>query len=131
MRREDGKDGAVYRAPQFFVAVGAPSGWEAAVFDHFHAVVRTICSKLRKSTQSSSADQVGGSTYSFEIWDGHPLASEVLGALERFRREHSALRERVRAHNAAASKPAARFGVVVYGGQTVWSVDDGKESTDV
>jgi hypothetical protein len=46
-------------------------------------------------------------------------------------KEYSALRERVRTHNESASKPASRFAVVVYGGQTVWSLDDGKESSDV
>jgi hypothetical protein len=122
---------ATYQTSHFLIPIGASSGWEGAVFDHFHAVVRTICAKLRRTTGSSATDQIGGSTYSFEVWDGHPLAEEVLGTLRRFRETHSALRERVRAHNAKHPKPAARFGVVVYGGQTVWDVEDGKESSDV
>jgi len=129
--REESESGVVYEASKFLVAVGASSGWEAAVFDHFHAVVRTICEKLRRSTQSSPSDQVGGSTYSFEVWDGHPLADEVTGMLKRFRAEYSALRERVRAYNESSSKPASRLAVVVYGGQTVWSLDEEKESSDV
>jgi len=128
--REEGESGLVHRASKFVIPVGSSSGWEAAVFDHFHAVVRTICEKLRRSAQSSASDQVGGSTYSFEVWDGHPLADEVTGMLRRFRGEYSSLRERVRAHNETASKPPSRLAVVVYGGQTVWGLDDGKESPD-
>jgi len=129
--REDTAIGAVYRTSHFFIPVGASSGWEAAVFDHFHAVVRTICAKLRKTTESSARDRIGGSTYSFEVWEGHPLAEEVLDSLRRFREAHSALRERVRAHNEGHPKPAARVGVVVYGGQTIWDVEDAKEKSDV
>jgi hypothetical protein len=120
-----------YQTSRFFVPIGASSGWEAAVFDHFHAVVRTVCAKLRRSTASALRDRIGGSTYSFEVWDGHPHAEEVLDSLQRFREANSDLRERVRAHNDKNPKPAARFGVVVYGGQTIWEVDDGKESSDV
>jgi hypothetical protein len=128
--REDTAAGAVYRTSHFYVPVGASSGWEAAVFDHFHAVVRTICAKLRRTQESSPTDQIGGSTYSFEVWDGHPLEEEVTGALRRFREEYSALRERVRTHNERNPKPARRVGVVVYAGQTIWDIENGKETSN-
>jgi hypothetical protein len=75
----------IYKTQSFIVPVGSPSGWEGAVFDHFHAVVRTIGTKLQRAAGSSPADEIGGSTYSYEIWQGHPLADEVLGTLRRFR----------------------------------------------
>jgi hypothetical protein len=81
-----------YRATRFFVPLGASSGWEAAVFDHYHAVVRTVCAKLRqKGSVSALEDTIGGSTYSLEVWPGHPLQAEVLGALKRFREQTSDL----------------------------------------
>jgi hypothetical protein len=126
VERLDG-DVVRYRAKHFFVSLGTPTGWEAAVFDHFHAVVRTICTKLRRSADPSVADVIGGSTYSFEVWDGHPLAGEVLGTLRRFRDASTTLRERVRAHNDAHPKPAHRTGVVIYAGQTVWDLEEGEE----
>jgi hypothetical protein len=126
--REPDEPQAPYRATRFFVPVGAPSGWEAAVFDHFHAVVRTICEKLRSANESALSDRIGGSTYSFEVWDEHPLADEVMGNLRRFREAQSALRERVRAYNAVHPKPAVRHGVVVYGGQTVWDLQNEEEN---
>ncbi|HVW30209.1 MAG TPA: hypothetical protein VHC69_32845 [Polyangiaceae bacterium] len=127
-RDPDAPEGA-YRTSQFFVPVGAASGWEAAVFDHFHAVVRTICEKLRRANESALPDRIGGSTYSFEIWEGHPFFDEVMGHLRRFREAQSGLRERVRAYNATCAKPAVRQGVTVYAGQTTWDVtEEGDES---
>jgi hypothetical protein len=128
--RRDGPDGASYGTKRFDVAVGAPAGWEAAMFDHFHAVVRTMTTKLRASEQKSTLDDsIGGSTYSFEVWPGHPLAGEVLGALKRFREQHSALRERVKEYNRNdRRRPPVRHGVIVYGGQCAWELEDENET---
>jgi len=119
------RDGNVYSTMNFDVGIGAPAGWEAAIFDHYHAVVRTITTKLRAATGKSALDDsIGGSTYGFEVWPGHPLAPEVLGALRAFREQYSALRERVRAHNQAERhRPVVRQAVVVYGGQCVWELE--------
>lgn len=127
VQREDGPDGTqpTYRATRFIVPLGADSGWEAAVFDHYHAVVRTITAKLHQKPSASAADTVGGSTYTLEVWDGHPMRDEVLGALKRFREQTSELRSRVRAYNERAPRPTLRQGVLIYGGQCVW-----EEATD-
>ena len=70
-----------------------PIGWEAAVFDHFQAVVATICQKLdTKGRKPTTEDEVGGSTYTLEIWPGHPLESEARSQLRRFREGTSELR---------------------------------------
>lgn len=42
---------------------------------------------------------MGGSTYAFDIWPGHPLEAEVKGQLADMRRRASDLRQRVDAHN--------------------------------
>ena len=108
-----------YRASAFVVPLGAASGWEAAILDHYHALVRTICQKLRAVAESSVSDTVGGSTYTFAVWADHPLRDEVLGSLRKFREAFGALRTRVDAHNAEHGVPATYEQVVFYGGQSV------------
>lgn len=131
-RHPDG-DEATYSAPSFFVSLGTPSGWEAAVFDHYHAVVRTVCAKLRQSDgRASSADIVGGSTYSFEVWTGHPFEEKVLSSLQRFRAEFSELRKNVREYNESNDEQPGRRRVIVYGGQCTWEAEDETvDDTDV
>lgn len=119
-----------YSASAFVVPLGAEEGWEAAVLDHFHALVRTICQKLRLAPESSAEDTVGGSTYTFAVWPGHPLRDEVIGSLRRFRQSFGELRARVDAHNATHQVPDDYEQVVFYGGQSVTKQEseDGHET---
>src|SRR5688572_22501438 len=41
---EEGR--AVYRSSKLFIPVDSPAGWEAAVFDHYKAMVNTISARL-------------------------------------------------------------------------------------
>jgi hypothetical protein len=118
---------SVYSAPKLLVPLGARVGWEAAIYDHFQAVVRTISQKLG-SLQSHATDTVGGSTFTYEVWPGHPLREEVLGALARFRHEFDELRNRVRAFNDAHPRPSEWQRVIVYGGQS--STDQQEEENE-
>jgi hypothetical protein len=115
------RDGSTYYdAADFSVPFGARTGWEAAVFDHFQALVQTIAQRLRGGPQAAGLDDlVGGSTYSFDIWPGHPLADEVRGVLRRFREQHTALRARVDEYNRGCTKPADYEQVVAYAGQCI------------
>ncbi len=114
----DGK----YRANELVVPLGSTSGWEAAVFDHFKALVNTITCRLREARDAPRlADRVGGSTYTLEVWPGHPLESEALGTLSRQRSELGELRRRVEEHNAAQPGPSSRTRVVLYVGQCLIS----------
>jgi hypothetical protein len=125
VRREESGSEPLYHAERLVLPLDGRPVWEAAVYDHYHAVVRTICAKLRRGSEGAPADDTeGGSTYSFEVWPGHPLEAKVIGTLRRFREEMSALRGHVRDHNAVHAKPPVRTGVVIYGGQTTWEVDD-------
>src|SRR5262249_49012627 len=74
-----------YSSEELFIPIDASAGWEAAVYDHFHALVSTICAKLELSAGRSDAPPMGGSTYSFTFWPGHPLERELLDSLDRFR----------------------------------------------
>jgi hypothetical protein len=94
-----------YRSRLLFIPLDAAAGWEAAVLDHVHALVRTICQKLGLAPGAQEHEHVGGSTYTFSIWKGHPFADEVLGTLKRFRDEQSALRAKVDAPTRATGSP--------------------------
>jgi hypothetical protein len=116
-------------AAQFFVARDAPSGWEAAVFDHFQALVRTIGARLRAGP--SERETVGGSTYSFDVWPGHPLEAEALSQLQRFRAQSSDLRQRIADYNRAHPHPRVYSAVTLYAGQCVQEECAREETTDV
>jgi hypothetical protein len=112
---------AGYATHDLSVPLRAEAGWEAAVLDHVQAVVQTICQRLQVGASvPRGKERVGGSTYSFDVWDGHPLAGEVEAALARFRAQQGELRERVDAWNREHGRPASYRQVVLYGGQCVF-----------
>jgi hypothetical protein len=106
-----------YHARALVVPLGAPVGWEAAVFDHFKALVTTVLSRLNENRATAVDDQVGGGTYTIDVWSGHPLADEVFGTLGRVRTMLSDLRARVVAINRTEQVPEVHTRVVIYAGQ--------------
>jgi hypothetical protein len=124
-QEQDGTTRYVSRV--LFIPIDASVGWEAAVFDHFHALVSTICAKLGLSPSAKEHDSVGGSTYSFSVWPGHPFEQEVLATLKRFRSEQSALRAKVDTHNQSHGIPARHTKVVTYAGQHL--IDEGEDES--
>lgn len=112
------------------IPLGESQGWEVAVFDHFQAMVTAICTKLRAGRQRAvSSDKIGGSTFSYTVWEGHPHYDEATSFLARFRREGAELREKIaqfnRTHDATLSEPeleretGQRVKVITYAGQTL------------
>jgi len=108
-----------YVARSLVMSPNASEGWEAGMFDHFQAVVKTLCSRLRASAEDEPSPYVGGSTYSLRIWPGHPMEDEVHAALAAFRRKHTDLRRRVQDHNEQHGLPESYEEVVIYGGQCI------------
>jgi hypothetical protein len=106
-----------YSAREFLIAEGAERGWEAAVFDHFQAVVKTIGARLR-SENIPLPGALGGSTYAFDVWPGHPHEAEVLGMLQSLRERTGDLKKKVREYNGAHRRPRRYTEVTFYGGQT-------------
>ncbi len=101
------------------VPLGETRGWEAAVLDHFQAMVAAVSMKLTGGASSGGArDAVGGSTWSLDVSADHPLYEEARGTLARIRTEVEDLRTRIDAHNAAAQRETTER-VVVYVGQYV------------
>ena len=115
----------LYRASALVIPLGAPAGFEAAVFDHFKALVTTVIRRIGTSGSAADSPQrVGGSTYTIDVWDGHPLAEEVFGTLTRLRTELSELRQRVLDYDEQAPAKAPRSRVVIYVGQNVTAEED-------
>jgi hypothetical protein len=126
--REDGENGPRYSANHFFVARGAPSGWEAAIFDHFQALVRTVTARLHAGP--SERETIGGSTYSFDVWKGHPLEEEALDQLRRFRASASDLRQRIADYNRQHSRPRLHLAITLYAGQCVTEEENDANEPD-
>lgn len=122
-------ESATYRAGSLFVPVGAPVGWEAAIFDHFQAMVKTICCRLRDDRPVTNAgDTVGGSTYTLDIWHGHPLEEEACTTLSRLRATLVDLRQRVEAVNGSQGIPEQHNQLILYVGQCM--IDQDADDSD-
>ncbi len=109
-----GADGR-YSSRSLVVPLGVSVGWEAALFDHFQAMVKTLCTRLREGPDPKGV--VGGSTYSFNVWPGHPFEEEARVTLQQFRTRCSDLRKRVQDFNDANGLPDSYEKIVVYAGQ--------------
>ena len=117
-----------YSSSECVIPIGAPAGWEASVFDHYQALVTALCTKLRRAESiTHRGEWVGGSTYSYEVWSGHPHHDEVVGFLQATRDRAAELRTRVDAYNSERVAPPAARRVISYVGQTVIEADEAGE----
>jgi hypothetical protein len=108
-----------------------PQGWEAAVFDHYQAMVGALCAKLEQGSRKAvRSDVIGGSTFGFEVWPGHPHYDEVRGLLSQLRQRCGQLRAEVATYNAEHEAPADKERVVTYVGQNVKSERVNSEDED-
>jgi hypothetical protein len=115
---------AHYHSSEFDVPFGTTQGWETAVLDHFQALVSAISAKLASgAARSRPDDTVGGSTWSLDLWAGHPLEHEALGTLARMRAELDDLRRRVDGHSTAGVPSSQRKRIIYYVGQYVREED--------
>jgi len=104
------------------IGLGDPAGWEAAVFDHYQAMVSALVTKLRVGKRRAElSDKVGGSTFAFYLRADHPMADEVLGFLKTMREAGMDLRRRLDEHDRLHPPPVASdvLRVVSYVGQSV------------
>lgn len=116
-------DDRVYTSARLEIPLGQSHGWEAAVLDHYQALVTAVAIKLGEGAASARlGDLVGGSTWTLDVGKGHPLRDEAVSTLARLRRELEDLRERVDACNVAEPPAEPRERVVVYVGQYVREV---------
>jgi len=112
--------GTFFASDAFDVPLGTMQGWEAAVLDHFQAMIGAILRKLALGpTPPGQPELVGGSTWSLDVWAGHPLEQTAKGTLSRVRAELEDLRRRIDETSEKAPTPDAIERVVVYVGQNV------------
>jgi hypothetical protein len=128
-----GEGPALFRTGHCLIPLGARRGWEAALLDHFQAVVSAMCVKLRNGeTRALPDDEVGGSTYTFDVWRGHPKEAEVRALLKRQRDELGRLWDQVLEHN--KSEPLRgpdQRRVTFYCGQSAATESDAADEADV
>jgi hypothetical protein len=101
------------------IPLGAERGWEAAVLDHFSAVAAAIAAKVRHGPGAREGDVLGGGTFTFDVYKGHPFEQPVLALLGRVRRDVDALWEQVASYNRSHPVPEShKTTVSFYVGQS-------------
>jgi hypothetical protein len=121
----------LYGCETCVIQFGDERGWEAAVFDHYQAMVVALATKLRTGARRADlADSVGGSTFVFDLWQGHPMQAEVLGYLKAMRERGMQLRKALERHAAGSPMPAdaAPLRVTAYVGQSVAEVEGDEDA---
>lgn len=113
------QQGNEYSSKDLLIPLDSPIGWEAAVLDHVQALMRTVAQKLQLEPTAKENDVIGGSTYTFVVWPGHPHEQEVLETLAKYRATESDLRKRVDAYNDEHGLPPKRTRIVSYAGQCI------------
>lgn len=110
-----------YSARHFLPNASADAPWAAAVSDHFDALITTLCRSISKDSAHPWSGSIGGSTYSFDLWPGHPYEEQVLRLLKVWRGEISKLRAEVTAFNDAhpPPEPSAVMRATLYFGENV------------
>ena len=128
-RVEQANPDGPYQARTLVLPLGSAVGWEAAVFDHFKAVVNTVTRRLGMDRKSPAlADRVGGSTYTLDVWPGHPYAEQAFDTLKQLRSQLGELRDKVERYNAENPMPERYTQVLMYVGQS--SIERGEDEAD-
>jgi len=116
---ESRPDGVYCVTERCLIPVGQAAGWEAAVVDHHRTVLKALAAKVVSGKHvSAAADEIGGTTLSFDLWPGHPKEREVRGLLATVRRQVTSLWEEVSAYN-KVHRPEHTYSVNFYCGQNV------------
>jgi hypothetical protein len=93
-------DEAIFEAKEVLIPIGESAGWEAAIVDHHRTVSNAIAAKVNLGVRkSTSGDQVGGTTLTFDLWPGHPREGAVRNLLSEVRTQILPLWEEVEEHN--------------------------------
>ena len=119
-------DGVYYTTDRCLIPVGEAAGWEAAVVDHHRSVLNALAAKIVSGKHvSATADEVGGTTWSFDLWPGHPKEQEVRALLRTVRAQIAPLWDEVAEYN-QTHRPAVTYKVTFYGGQYLVTEEDDK-----
>jgi hypothetical protein len=100
VRIETRTEGLYYATERCLIPIGQAAGWEAAVVDHHRAVLNALAAKVMGGKHvSAAADEIGGTTFSFDLWPGHPREREVRQLLATVRRQVVSLWDEVATYN--------------------------------
>jgi len=118
-----------FTARSLVLPLGSTVGWEAAVFDHFKAVVNTVTRRLGINRKGPSlADRVVGSTYTLDVWPGHPHAERAYETLKNLRSQLTQMRDEIECYNADHPVPERYTQVLLYVGQCL--IEQGEHDAD-
>jgi hypothetical protein len=113
-----------YSTQNVLIPLGEAAGWEAAVVDHHRTVLNAIAAKMTSGQRTSArADEVGGTTLTFDLWSGHPREQEVRRLLADTRSRVLALWDEVTEYNKTQSPPE-QYQVHYYCGQFLVSEEN-------
>lgn len=117
-------------AANFVVSFGSEQGWETAVLDHFRTVTTAIAKKVRMGASNAAPnEEVGGSTFTFNVFPGHPHEKRVRGLLSELRQSVQVLWDEVARYNEAhQGGPERTMQVSFYVGQTLEDEEDDAEN---
>jgi hypothetical protein len=119
IRRESVNERERFVAEHVLIPLDGEAGWEAAVADHHRAVVNAIAAKLTQGARKSkAADEVGGTTLTFDLWPGHPREQEVRSLLRSTRAQVLPLWDEVTEYNRTHARDDA-YQVHYYCGQYI------------
>ncbi len=119
IRLETRPDGTYCVTDRCLIPVGEAAGWEAAVVDHHRAVLNALAAKVVNGKHvSAAADQVGGTTLTFDLWPGHPREPQVQRLLAAVRSQVIPLWDEVAAYN-RQHRPDNSYTVTFYCGQNL------------
>lgn len=112
---------AIYRSRECLLPMNDDEAWVPNVVNHFQMVTSAICAKLSNGqTRAQPDEELGGSSYSFHVWPGHPGEARVRALLKATRQQVGALWDEVAAYNRGQNldaQPVTR--VNFYFGQSV------------
>jgi hypothetical protein len=124
VRRAGTREQPRFTTDECVIPEGSVFGWEAAVFDHFQAMVGALRAKIGSGQRAGSRDSAGGSTFSFTVWESHPMKDEVVGLLAQSREQMAQLRLRVADYNSSHPPGGEELiRVSAYVGQSVVSAE--------
>jgi hypothetical protein len=127
VREERRAERVLYRSEECLIPMGPGAGWEAALLDHYQALVRSMCAKLEAGRSAAQPDdRIGGSTYTFDVWPGHPQRERVSALLASQRTALSTLWNEIGAHNQKHPRSGPLERITFYFGQLV-STEEGGE----
>ena len=124
IRIETRPEGIFYVTDRCLIPIGQAAGWEAAVVDHHRAVLKALAAKVVGGKHvSAAADEIGGTTLSFDLWPGHPREREVRALLATVRRQVVSLWDEVAEYN-QTHRANSTYQVSFYCGQNL--MDEGE-----